>query len=232
LRQERANFQARGVYHPGRENRLYISTGTRTPQSDEYAGSRQLHSRNHDVLFISLPDGEPSVRAAGLTFLPCAVKEFPADSLTERRRRMSKLEGEEALRATLQNIADRTEAMFNSLPAALTAAAVDAVVLDTALPYIELVPMSLGMSYAHVANALHFDYSGYTPFCCYDWPHETTPAALARNQKGVERFQQTLAPTIAVGRAYAKRVGLDVDWGQPLRYDVEAGLDHTMSSGI
>src|SRR4029077_19417571 len=58
--------------------------------------------------------------------------------------------------------------------------------------------MSLGMSYAHVPNALHFDYSGYPPFCCYDWPHETTPAALARNQKGVERFLQTLAPTIAV----------------------------------
>jgi zeaxanthin glucosyltransferase len=214
LRQERANFQARGVYHPARENCLYISTGTRTPQSDDYA-ARQLQSRNHDVLFISLPDSEPSVRAAGLTFLPCAVKEFPAGSLDERRRLMSKLEGEEALRATLQNIADRMEAMVNSLPAALTAAAVDAVALDTALPYIELVPMSLGMSYAHVANALHFDYSGYTPFCCYDWPHETTPAALARNQKGVERFLQTLAPTIAVGRAYAKRVGLDVDWGNP-----------------
>ncbi|SRR5260221_2825740 len=177
--------------------------------------ARQLQSRNRDVLFIGVPDSEPSVRAAGLTFLPCAVKEFPAGSLNERRRRMSKLEGEEALRATLQNITDRIEAMFNSLPSTLTAAAVDAVVLDTVLFYTELVPMSLGMPYAHVANALHFDYSGYTPFCCYDWPHETTQATLARNQKGVERFLQTLAPTIAVGKAFAKRVGLDVDWDNP-----------------
>src|SRR5260370_4522254 len=105
--------------------------------------------------------------------------------------------------------------MFNSLPSTLTAAAVDAVVLDTVLFYTELVPMSLGMPYAHVANALHFDYSGYTPFCCYDWPHETTQATLARNQKGVQRFLQTLAPTIAVGKAYAKRGGLDVDWDTP-----------------
>ncbi len=105
--------------------------------------------------------------------------------------------------------------MLNALPATLTAAGVDAVVLDTALVYAELAPMSLGIPYAHVANALHFDYSGYTPFCCYDWPHETTQAALARNRKGVERFRQTLAPTIAVGQAYAKRVGLDVDWDNP-----------------
>ena len=27
--------------------------------------ARELQSRNHDVVFISLPDGEPSVRAAG-----------------------------------------------------------------------------------------------------------------------------------------------------------------------
>ena len=177
--------------------------------------ARELQSRNHDVVFISLPDGEPSVRAAGLTFLPCAVKEFPAGSVKERLRWLSKLQGEEALRAMLQNAAARTEAMLDSLPATLAAAAVDAVVLDTVLLYTELVPISLGIPYAHVANALHFDYSGYTPPCFYDWPHETTPAALARNRKGVETFLETLAPVSAVAKAYAKRVGREVDWDNP-----------------
>src|SRR5467141_2438151 len=37
--------------------------------------ARELQARNHDVVFISLPDGERSVRAAGLPFLPCAVKD-------------------------------------------------------------------------------------------------------------------------------------------------------------
>jgi zeaxanthin glucosyltransferase len=99
--------------------------------------------------------------------------------------------------------------MLNSLPATLTA--VDAVVLDTALVCVELAPMSLGMPYIHVSVALHRDYSGSTPPYFYDWPHETTPAALARNRKGVESFLKILAPTIAVARAYAKRAGLDVD---------------------
>src|SRR5258708_2439943 len=176
--------------------------------------ARKLQSRNHDVVFISWPDGEPSVRAADLTFLPCAVKELAAAPLKERPRWLE-LEGEEALRAALQNAAARTEAMLNSLPATLTAAGVDAVVLDTALVYAELAPMSLGMPYIRVSNALHKDYSGYTPICFYDWPHETTPAALARNRKGVESFLEMLGPTIAVARAYAKRAGLDVDWDNP-----------------
>jgi UDP:flavonoid glycosyltransferase YjiC (YdhE family) len=150
--------------------------------------ARKLQSRDHDVVFISLPDGEASVRAAGLTFLPCGVKEYPLGSLKERLRWLSKLQGEEALQATLQNVAVRTEAMLNSLPAILTEAGAEGVVLDTVLFYAELAPMSLGMPYAHVANALHFDYSGYTPPCVYDWPHEATPAARARNRKGGRPF--------------------------------------------
>lgn len=174
--------------------------------------ARKLQSRSHDVVFITLPDGEAAVRAAGLAFLPCGVKEFPLGSLKERLRWLSKLQGEEALQATLQNIAVRTEAMLNSLPAILTAAGVEAVVLDTVLVYAELAPMSLGMPYAHVANALHFDYSGATPPCIYDWPHETTPAARARNLKGVELFFEKLESTIAVAKAYANRTGIEVDW--------------------
>ena len=48
--------------------------------------ARELQSRGHDVFIISLPDGEASVRGAGLRFLPCAAKEFPAGSLKERFR--------------------------------------------------------------------------------------------------------------------------------------------------
>jgi zeaxanthin glucosyltransferase len=177
--------------------------------------ARKLQARNHEVVFISLPDGETSVRAAGLTFLPCAGEEFPAGSREGRLRRLSKLQGKEALRTIVQNAAAITEAMLNSLPATLTAAGVDTVLLDTSLFYIELAPMSLGLPYAHVANALHFDYSGCTPICFYDWPHETTAAALARNRRGVESFLQTLAPSTAVAQAYARRAGLDIDWNDP-----------------
>jgi MGT family glycosyltransferase len=174
--------------------------------------ARKVQSRGHDVVFISLLDGEAAVRAAGLAFLPCGIKEYPLGSLKERLRWLSKLQGEEALQATLQNIAVRTDAMLNSLPAILTGAGVEAVVVDAVLIYTELAPMSLGIPYAHIANALHFDYSGATPPCIYDWPHKATPDAWARNLKGVELFFERLDSTIAVAKAYAKRAGLDIDW--------------------
>ena len=177
--------------------------------------ARTLQSRKHDVVFISLPIAEPFVRAANLAFVPCCEKEFPASSTNERRKRLSSLQGEEALQFTVQSVAILTETMVNSLPATLAAAGVDAVVLDTYQFFVELVPLSLGMPYAHVSNALHFDYTGHTPLCLYDWPHGITPTALARNRKGVANFTEILLQANGVIRAYAERVGLKVDWKDP-----------------
>ena len=73
--------------------------------------ARKLRSRNHDVVFISMPDAEPSVRAADLPFLPCGAKELPVGSLNERPRWVSKLQGEQELQAAIQNLAPTTEAI-------------------------------------------------------------------------------------------------------------------------
>ena len=67
----------------------------------------------------------------------------------------------------------------------------------------------------HVSNALYFDYSGYAPLCIYDWPHETTPAALARNRKGVANFVRMLKQANVAVRDYAERAGLKIDWDDP-----------------
>ena len=45
--------------------------------------ARQLQSRNHDVVMLSLSSGESLARAAGLAFVPFAEKEFPADKSGE-----------------------------------------------------------------------------------------------------------------------------------------------------
>jgi hypothetical protein len=75
--------------------------------------ARKLHSRNHDVVFISGPDGEPSVRAADLAFLPYAVKEIAAGPLKERPRWL-KLQVEEALRGCTTECSrqDRSDVEF------------------------------------------------------------------------------------------------------------------------
>jgi zeaxanthin glucosyltransferase len=177
--------------------------------------ARQFQSRGHEVVLISLPDAESQASAADLVFLPYGENAFSADFRDEFRRRMSKLQGEHAVRCSIDFLATLTEAALNSLPIVLASAGASAVVLDTYQFYAELIPMSLGLPYVHVSNALHFDYSGYTPLCVYDWAHETTTAALARNRKGVGDFAQMLMRANGAIRARAQRAGLKIDWDNP-----------------
>ena len=42
--------------------------------------ARSVRKRGHEVVFISLADAERFIQAAGLAFLPCGEKEYPAGS--------------------------------------------------------------------------------------------------------------------------------------------------------
>ena len=106
----------------------------------------------------------------------------------------------------------QTEAILKSLPAIVKANGIDALIIDTVQFYAELGAMQLGMPYVHVANAVHFDYSGYTPLCLYGWRHETTPAALARNREGVAKAANLLNSLNGGIKAHAENIGLKIDW--------------------
>jgi zeaxanthin glucosyltransferase len=164
--------------------------------------ARQLQGRGHDVVFLY------SSGAAGLAFVPGPEK----DHINESRPEVSALVGEDALKFAMHMLMTQSEAILNSLPATLEAAGVDALLLDVGQFYAELAAMQLGMPYIHVSAALHLDYSGYTPLCLYGWPHQTTPAALARNREGVAKFVKLVQANNAGIRAYAKSAGLKIDW--------------------
>jgi MGT family glycosyltransferase len=167
-------------------------------------------------VFISVLDTEPYVRAAQLPFIPYCEKEFPLGSVRQTTDQLSKLQGQAALEFSIRSVASSLESSFRNLPQTLLEARVDALVLDQVDYGLGLVPMHLGIPYVHVSNALHLDYSGNTPLCTFDWPHETTPAGLARNQAGVRGFMQGLEPVTSVADAYAAQVGLNIDWTDPL----------------
>jgi zeaxanthin glucosyltransferase len=137
--------------------------------------ARQLQARDHEVVFLY------SSGAAGLPFIPGPEK----DPIRENLPEVSKLHGEAAVKFSLRMLMTQTETILKSLPAMVEANGIDALVLDTVQFYAELGPIQLNMPYIQVAAALHFDFSGYTPLCLYGWPHQTTPAALARNREGV-----------------------------------------------
>jgi zeaxanthin glucosyltransferase len=167
--------------------------------------ARQLQARNHDVVFLY------SSGAAGLPFVPADDK----DHINESRPEVSKLQGEDALQFSVGRLMAQTEMILKSLPATVEATGVDALLIDTIQFYAELGAIQLGMPYVHVSNALHLDYSAYTPLCTYGWPHQTTAAALARNREGVTKFVKMLQESNSGIRAYAKNAGLTIDWEDP-----------------
>jgi len=177
--------------------------------------ARQLQSRNHDVVMFSLPAGELLARAANLPFVPFGEKEFPAEHLSEVIGTGSRLKGEEGLQFTVSAIAAATEVKWRTLPNLLSSTGIDALVVDNYDFYGEIIPMRLGMPYAVVSNALHFDYSGYTPLCVYDWAHENTPEARKRNRQGVSKFTQMLIHNNAEVIAQAEKAGIKASWEDP-----------------
>ena len=178
--------------------------------------ARKLQSRGHGVVFLSLADVAPFVEAAGLPFVPVSETAYPAGAAARLARRLSELSGEEALHFTVNAMMKGyTASLFESLPDTLSKAGVDGLVLDQYQPYVELIPMHLRMPFVQVSNALHVDYTGRTPICFVDWPYETGPDAQARNMEAVRRARKLLEPVTAEAQAYAKKVGLSVDWNNP-----------------
>jgi len=88
-------------------------------------------------------------------------------------------------------------------------------VIDTIHAFLELVPMSMGMPYAHVWNVLPTDLSGATPPCFFSWPHGSSAEALARNRDGAKATGEIFAPLAPLAMAYAEKHGLRIDWSDP-----------------
>ena len=179
--------------------------------------ARKLQARGNDVVFISIPDAEPMLRAANLKFVPFCEQEYPAGSIAQVWSSVAKLHGEEVLRhSTRELVPGLCKAAFEHLPEKIAEAGVEALVLDKAYFYVELVAMNLGIPYVHIWNVLHVDFSGSTPASIFGWPHETTPEALARNAEGLKITGEILAPLAEVAKPYAEKAGLQIDWTDPV----------------
>jgi zeaxanthin glucosyltransferase len=178
--------------------------------------ARRMQSRGNEVVFIGVPDVEPFARAAGLFFVPYCEKEYPLGTITDEWANVAKLHGKEVLNHTFQHLSPGlTKAALEHLPQAIGKAGVDALVLDTAHFFLELVPMSLGIPYVHVWNVLNIDFSGTTPPCLLPGMPDITPEGLARNIEGLEWMGSLLAPIAELAVPFAEKAGLQIDWSDP-----------------
>jgi len=165
--------------------------------------ARHLQARNHDVVFLYLPSANG---------LPC-VPDDTHDNINANRPEMSKLDGDGAIEFYCGLAAKKTEAIFKSLPKMVEETGIEALIIDPIQFFVELAAIKLRIPYITVATALYLDYFGYTPPGIFDWPHETTPEALVRNQEGIVKCARfTYNERI---KAYAKEAGLKTDLDHP-----------------
>jgi len=165
--------------------------------------ARHLQTRNHEVIFLY------STSANGLPCVPGGQR----DDINANRPEMSKLEGHAALEFYCGMAAKKTEAIFKSLPKMVETTGIEGLIIDPIQFFVELGAMKLGIPCITVATAFYLDYFGYTPLCAYDWPHETTPEALLRNQEGIVNCVRLMYNDAT--KAYAKEAGLRTDLDHP-----------------
>jgi zeaxanthin glucosyltransferase len=176
--------------------------------------ARRFQARGHDVVFASMSPTEPFAHAAGLPFLPYA------DNLIDSKKMRAKLSrsvGIGALSIVWSALADMLPGSIDDLFRVVKEARIDALVIDEGQFGLGVVPLHLGIPYVNISNSFHLDFTGYTPLCIFDWPHASSPEALARNRSGLEQTRFIFDPCRNAARAYAERIGLKqrIDWDDP-----------------
>src|SRR5258707_2946038 len=164
--------------------------------------ARNLQIGNHEVVFLY------SSAAAGLPCIPDDAK----DQFNENRAEISKKSGESGTQQGMRALMRQAESTLKSLPRIVDTNQIDALVIDSIQFYAELSAIQYGIPYVHVSNALQLDFSGRTPLCLTNWPHQTTPEALARNRDAVMRFVQAVQDANSELKAHAVAAGLKIDW--------------------
>ncbi|MBV9873828.1 MAG: glycosyltransferase [Verrucomicrobia bacterium] len=179
--------------------------------------ARRFAKRGHDVLLVSTEEARPTAVASDLRFIAYATQTYPYGSIRRVLEETSKLEEPQVYPALSNLLIGLQKTLMKELPSLLREISPDGIVLDIVPFSVGLVPMRLGIPYVNVSCGLHGDYSGFTPHCFFDWRHEETPEAFARNKEGVQRFLEILKPRFALAKEYAVSVGLfDLDFADPL----------------
>src|SRR3984957_16539524 len=108
------------------------------------------------------------------------------------------------------------QAASRNLPRLIAETGVEALVLDTIHMYLEVVPMSMGIPYAHVWAILNIDFSGTTLPSVVSGRDEDIPGAQPRNVEELHKIDNAFFGLVQpLAEEYAKQVGLKLDWSNP-----------------
>lgn len=179
--------------------------------------ARKLQARGNDIVFFGIQDVGPMVLAAGLEFAAFGEEAIPEGASANIIAPVAKLHGPSATRWTIEGAG---RAMFQlasqHLPRLIAQTGVEALVIDTIHMYLEVVPLSLGIPYAHVWSILNIDFSGSTVSSVSPGINEDTPAGRVRNLEILKQSDNAYFGIVQeLAEKYSESVGLKLDWSNP-----------------
>ena len=118
---------------------------------------QELQRRGHRVTFFGIVDAQPKVITAGLEFCAIGLTQFPAGASDKLFEQLGKLSGLAALRYTLAWIEKSALIFLDEGPAILTAAGIDALLVDQIAPEGGLVADFLDLPFVTICSALPFN---------------------------------------------------------------------------
>jgi MGT family glycosyltransferase len=173
---------------------------------------RELHKRGHRVVLVALADAERHVRESGLAFASYGQADLPTGSVDQIIERLGQLEGQDALRLTVEYYRRETAALLADAPRILDQWNVDLVISDQSLPG-GTVAESGNRPFVTLCCALPLNPEPGIPPCVTPWLYDPSPNGIARNQAGYAQFSQFVRPIYDELNRFRQQSGLS-----PLEY--------------
>jgi zeaxanthin glucosyltransferase len=155
---------------------------------------RELQRRGHQITLFGIPDVQSKVMQSGLNFWVIGEAKFPPGSLEQRYKQLGELSGFAGLKFTVDWIKQETALLFAEVPAALTAAGVEALLVDQ-ISVGGTIADFLNLPFITVCNALLINREAGVPPYFSHWSYNKAQWAKVRNQLGnffIERLTQPM----------------------------------------
>lgn len=159
---------------------------------------KALQQRGHQVTFFGLMDAKEKTQAAGLGFSPLGESELPCGSMAEALAQLGTLSGKDALNYTVALITQSAKIMLKEAPDAMTAAGVEALLVDQASPAGGTLANFLKIPFVTICSAVVLNQDDSVPPSFSAWNYSPTPWGRLRNKIGYTLFNRTVKPLTTV----------------------------------
>lgn len=144
----------------------------------------ELKQRGHRVTVIGIEDARAKTLAAELEFQAIGKSDFPVGATKELFTQLGNLSGFKAFQYTLKWITKNAEIVLRDAPEIITAAGIEALLVDQAAPEGGTVAEYLDIPFVSVCSAIMLNREINVPPFITTWNYDTTWRGLLRNRLG------------------------------------------------